>query len=265
MNLSEKISVMVATHIVDADTNPYIQNEMLLKTILSSKEKMGLKGATYYVYIDDHFRQNYSTLFKEYVDYLSTEFKKPEFQDINIEIVEDSRKLLKGNWMHMVENCKTPYFLFLEHDWEFIDDIPTGEIIKTMDDNEHFNYIRFTYTTLGPGHPIHWDQSGGGCFETETEMDTEIPLTRIAYYSGNPHITKVSKCREFYMPQLLESWGDNTLGTSHMEKEFKQIVDHYIKNLGKLEAHKMWGTFLYGVWDNFPPVVKHLGDWCRKR
>ena len=60
----KKISVMVATHIIDADTNPYIENEMLLKTILSSKEKMGLQGVDYYIYIDDKFRKKYPKLFK---------------------------------------------------------------------------------------------------------------------------------------------------------------------------------------------------------
>ena len=266
----KKISVMVATHIIDADTNPYIENEMLLKTILSSKEKMGLQGVDYYIYIDDKFRKKYPKLFKQYVDYLLGEFQKPEFQYINIEIVEDSCELLKGNWMHMIKNCKTPYFLFLEHDWEFVRDVPTEEIIEVMDKNEHCNYVKFPKNNLGPGNSVPWDNRShwkkhGGCFETETDMDTDLPLTRIAYYSGNPHIVKVSKCREFYVPQLLNYWAGATLGTSHLEKEFMRIINKDIHTLGDLEAHKKWGVFLYGVWDNFPLVVKHLGDWCRKR
>ena len=50
--IEKNISVMVATHIIDAATKPYIENEMIIKTIKSSHEKLKLGNAKYYVYIE---------------------------------------------------------------------------------------------------------------------------------------------------------------------------------------------------------------------
>ena len=43
--IEKNISVMVATHIIDAATKPYIENEMIIKTIKSSHEKLNLGNA----------------------------------------------------------------------------------------------------------------------------------------------------------------------------------------------------------------------------
>ena len=262
MRIEDRISVIVSTHIVYAWTeDPYLQNDMLYETIRSSHEKMGLGGAKYYLYIDKVMEEQYTYLFKKYVQFIE-DFVKAN-SDINIDIVEDRQKLLRGNWYHMVENCQTPYFLFLEHDWKFIKEIPTEKILDEMDKYERFNYLRLPYTKLGPGEPIHWDEQLGGMFERETEID--LPLTKIAFWSGNPHIAKVSKCKDFYVPTHRQHWSDRTKGTSHLEKELMEVILDDIKVIGKEEAHNKWGCFLYGTWDGFEPVTEHLGDWCRKQ
>lgn len=262
MELKNKLSVCVITHIVNVTTNPYIENEMIVKTIKSSHDKMGLEGVNYYVYIDANIKKNYPDLYVKYRKYLESQFNST-LKHINIEIVEDARELMRGNWEHMIENCKTPYFLFLEHDWEFTTDIPTDKILEEMDKYERFSYIRFPYTKLGPGNPEHWDKTWGGYFEKDNEID--LPLIGITFYSGNPHIVKISKCREFYLPIHKENWSNRTKGTSHLEKELAEIAMNDVKTIGKKETHKKWGCFLFGTWDNFDPVVKHLGDWCRKK
>jgi len=260
--IEDNISVMVATHIIDATTKPYIENEMIIKTIKSSHEKMNLGNAKYYVYIDAVMKRKFPDLFSKYLDFLNNKLTT-ELKHINIEIVEDSQELLRGNWEHMIKNCPTPYFLFLEHDWEFIENIPTVKILEEMNKYERFSYIRFTYTKLGPGQPKHWDETWGGYFQKENEID--LPLTGITFYSGNPHIVKTKKCRDFYLPLHKKHWAHKTKGTSHLEKELAEIAMSDVKTIGKKETHNKWGCFLYGTWDNFDPVVSHIGDWCRKR
>ncbi len=265
MRVEDRISVMVMTHIVDATTNPYLENTMLFDTISSSHDKLGLGDAKYYLYIDRVMEFKYPELFKQYYDNIQSRLTK-EFNHINVDIVEDRQELMRGNWWHMIDNCKTPYFLFLEHDWEFVENVPVMDIMDAMDKHKHLNYIRFPYKHMGPGGESHWDSHLGGYFEVETEI-TELPLTRGLFYSGNPHITKVSKCRTLYKPTHQHHWSVTTKGTSHLEKEIAEIVLFDIGIMGHEETHKKWGCFVYGKWGdvNHKPVCRHLGDWCRKR
>ena len=262
--IEDRISVMVMTHIVNVATDPYLENTMLFDTIQSSHEKLGLGNAKYYLYIDKVMEDKYPELFKQYYDNIQSRLVN-EFSHINVDIVEDRQELMRGNWWHMIDNCDTPYFLFLEHDWEFTENIPTESILDKMDEYGHFNYVRFPHSYMGPDGPSHWDRHDGGHFEVEDEID--LPLTQCTFYSGNPHIAKISKCRNFYKPLHLQYWTKKTKGTSHLEKELQQIALSDVKLLGKKGTHKRWGCFVYGQWRdvNHIPPVKHLGDWCRKQ
>lgn len=262
--IEDRLSVMVMTHIINASTDPYLHNDMLFDTIQSSHDKLELGNAKYYLYIDKVMEDNYPELFKQYYDNIQSRLTK-DFNHINVDIVEDRQELMRGNWWHMIDNCDTPYFLFLEHDWEFTENIPTESILDKMDEYEHFNYIRFPYTYMGPNGPSHWDSHDGGYFEVETEI--ELPLTRGLFYSGNPHIAKISKCRDLYKPVHQYHWSNKTKGTSHLEKEMSEIVMLETQMIGHEKTHKKWGCFVYGQWGdvNHRPPVKHLGDWCRKQ
>jgi hypothetical protein len=204
MELKDKISVMVMTHIINASTDPYLDNEMILKTIRTSHDKMKLNGVTYYVYIDAFFKEHYSELYNKYVNKLLDKFST-DLCDINIKIVPDATVSQKGNWIHMINNCNTPYFIFLEHDWEFIKDIPTNVILSEMDKNDNFSYLRFSRWPAGHAQELRWDRSNGAMYEQETIIGTEVnlPLTKVGLYSGNPHIVKSKKCKDFYLPILL--------------------------------------------------------------
>ncbi len=262
--IEDRISVMVMTHIVNVATDPYLENTMLFETLQSSHEKLGLGNAKYYLYIDKVMEDKYPELFKQYYDNIQSRLVN-EFSHINVDIVEDRQELMRGSWWHMIDNCKTPYFLFLEHDWKFVEDVPAMKIMDKMDEHEHFNYVRFSYTYMGPGGASHWDSHDGGYFEVETEID--LPLTKGLFYSGNPHIAKVSKCRDFYKPIHQEYWSNQTKGTSHLEKEIRDIVMMDTNLIGHEETHKKWGCFVSGRWGdiNHKPEVTHLGDWCRKQ
>jgi hypothetical protein len=155
--------------------------------------------------------------------------------------------------------------MFLEHDWEFVEDIPCASILSEMDKYDRFSYIRFSRWPIGHPQELRWDKSYGSVFEPELEIgkDIGLPLTKITLYSGNPHIVKTNACKNFYMPMLLQH-SDINDRSSYLEKEFLPIIVQYIKQHGQEEAHRKWGAFLYGSEQGFGPVVNHLGDWCRK-
>lgn len=265
MVLKDKLSVMVMTHIINASTVPYLDNDMIIKTIRTSHDKMKLNGVTYYIYIDAFFKKNYATYYDIYVKNLLTRFNT-ELSDINIVIVPDAQMSQKGNWIHMIDNCNTPYFMFLEHDWEFIKDIPTDVILTEMDLHENFSYLRFSRWPAGHAQELRWDKANGAIYAQETEIgiNVNLPLTKIGLYSGNPHIVKTQKCKDFYLPILLEHYPDIQNRNTYLEKEFLGIIVRDIQLNGQYKSHEKWGTFLYGTWPKFDPVITHLGDWCRK-
>jgi len=265
MKIQDKLSVMVMTHIINIDTNPYLDNDMIIKTIRTSHDRMKLNKVTYYVYIDSFFKENHLNIYNMYKENLIKKFND-EIPDINVVIVNDASSTQKGNWIHMINNCNTPYFMFLEHDWEFIKDIPTETIISEMDKHDNFCYIRFS--RWGYGHPqeLRWDKSYGAIYEPETQIGTDsgLPLSKVGLYSGNPHIVKVKKCKDFYLPEIMKYYpyiGDRN---TYLEKEFLNIILNDIHTNGQIESHQKWNTFLYGNESNFEPVISHLGDWCRK-
>ena len=51
-SLKDKITICIFTHIVDAESNPYLKNDMLIGTIKSVKEDLGLTGVKYEIYCD---------------------------------------------------------------------------------------------------------------------------------------------------------------------------------------------------------------------
>jgi hypothetical protein len=265
--MKDRISVMISTHIVNVETEPYLHNEMLYDTISTAHEKLNLGDTKFYIYIDKKMEE-YEDLFDEYLSNIENKLNT-DLSHINVEIVEDRQFMMRGNWHHMIDNCETPYLLFLEHDWEFVEEIPIEEIMNKMDEHSHFNYVRFPYTYMGPGGRSHWDVHGvpgGGHFKVDDEIG--LPLTQCTFYSGNPHIVSIDRARKFYKPIHMKWWPpERTKGTSHLEKEIMDIILKDIQLLGTEQAHKRWGCFIWGVWgdENHKPSVKHLGDWCRKK
>ena len=129
---------------------------------------------------------------------------------------------------------------------------------------EQFNEGKTTIAqTQNDSYPSHnfWDHY----YENVTETSETIPMTRVSFFSGNPHIIRVESFLKEYLPKLYHFFPiERTKGTSHFEKEFYDIIQGDIHRLGPENAHKIWGTFAY---DNIPckQIVGHLGDWCRKR
>lgn len=266
-NLKNKLSVMVVTHLIRSENlnEPYYENDMIVTTIKSSHEKLKLHDVIYYVYIDSVCQPNtsYSQIqYNDYIKYkqcLSAKIKN-ELPNINVKIVENTGRF-KDNFRHMLDNCNTDYFLFLEHDWEFIHDINVLDIINCMDTHAQINYIKFNRLNR---NEQHWDKEEGGCFESELSINT-IPLVKIAFYSGNPHIMRTNAMKDKYLKWYSEKWNDEENINPYLEKDLFQIAMNHKNQFGKYKQHELWGCFLYGNIESLTPVINHLGDWCRKK
>jgi hypothetical protein len=263
--LKDKLSVCVVTHIVDVDTSPYLNNDMILETVYSAHSRLNLEDVCFYICHDARLKKSHPELSEIYLNNLKKSFSEDRFKDINVKVLDETEELLRGNYINIAEKCNTPYMLFLEHDWEFKRDIDVHKIIDTFELVDELKYLRFQKfaQTQNDSYPSHnfWDHY----YENVTETSETIPMTRVSFFSGNPHIIRVESFLKEYLPKLYHFFPiERTKGTSHFEKEFYDIIQGDIHRLGPENAHKIWGTFAY---DNIPceQVVSHLGDWCRKR
>ena len=241
---------------------------------------------------------------QQYLEYLDSITQLEDLKDINITIVRDSRETMRNNWQKFIlEDCKTPYMLFLEHDWGFNQNIDVEKIIQVFEKNPQIGYIKFNRFDHDSGmKKLSSRQNWDWIFEKEENLDLDIPLIKITFFSGNPHIARVSKCRDLYIPQMMKHCPpEKSKGTSHLEKDIKKaamrIIDSYRdcgysnkstdgnrawghtwplsaghsigKGCPKCEAairefQKEWGTYMLGDWGDKSRVY-HLGDWCRKQ
>ena len=58
-SLRDKITICIFTHIVDVNTKPYLKNDMLIGTIKSVKEDLGLTDVKYEIYCDAVMKKKY--------------------------------------------------------------------------------------------------------------------------------------------------------------------------------------------------------------
>ncbi len=262
-SLKDKITICIFTHIVDAESNPYLKNDMLIGTIKSVKEDLGLTDVKYEIYCDAAMKRKYPELTKEYYTNIQNMVNDAGLSDLDLEIVEETGETLRGNWECAINNVKTPYIMFLEHDWKFIYPLNMDKIINTLDKCEKVSYLKFNRFPLD-GRPLksptHWEWF----FESENDLpEAEIPLSKISFYSGNPHIERVSAMKEFYIP-ILELNSPDHYDLSFLERAIKPLTEQCIHQYGNEKAHEMWGTYMYGTVPH-EPIVEHTGDWCRKR
>jgi hypothetical protein len=261
--MKEKITVCLFTHIIYANTSsPLIENKMLIDTIKSSKEDLGLSNVQYRIYYDDFYRKNYPSLTQEYFNYIITELNNRGLSNLNIEIVKNTTDTLRGNWVLACNEIKTPYMLFLEHDWKFLQKIDMKSVINTLDEYEHISYLKFNRYPLD-GRPYPSNTNWEYFFQTETNFKKfKIPLTKVSFWSGNPHIMRISSALNKYIPRI-EKDVPGGRGRSFLERDIKQVIMTDIEKYGAEKAHEFWGTYYMGQVP-YPQLTDHVGEWCRK-
>lgn len=303
MNLSDYLEVFVPTHIINANTDPYIENKMIESTIISCHDTLKLENVKFLISPDARFKKSHPDLMVKYEKYLKEMSDKLQKLGINCELKENNGETLRGNWKQFIENCKKPYVFFLEHDWKFLRYVDVKQIIRDLEKEKDVNYLKLPRFHLTEKYynslcsPSNWDW-----LFLESNKDIKTPMTSISFFSGNPHFARVSFCKDFILPALEKYCPlERSKGASHLEKDIKKAEMYMIdemrncgfsnkstdpekswghqwplsadKHSGKgcpscekaiFEQHKKWGNFMYGK-KNQLPVIDHLGDWCAKK
>ena len=174
-------------------------------------------------------------------------------EENNYKLCVSDKPNYQNNIINAIKSVKSKYFIFLEHDWEFLQDIDIDKIVNLMNKHNNVNYIKFNkkhmyykdgdlyFRRYGITH-----KAGAGTFDIpieQTEMDG-VPLLKIWSYSGNPHIVRTSFFNDTVLPIL--KLNRHTSNSKDFERPITFLIKRKLSRLGKEKSHKMFGTYIYG-------------------
>lgn len=156
----------------------------------------------------------------------------------------------------MLNEINTKYFIFLEHDWIFINKnkINFKDLINCMNKYNFVNAVWFNKEdNIIRGFEIAGDKNG---FITPYEREQriqEIKLTKTIRWSNNPAIFRTSKYKEWYDKFINNpTVGINHQGQHNVEENMIREYRRIISESNWEEIKDEWGTYLYGdVGDGF--------------
>lgn len=237
--MNKKITVFTTTNFVESSPST-----RLLETVIANLEKQtGLKDYRHIIHFDMPRRPE--AKHRQYAESL---------RKLGRELICSTYAGLKGAYLKVLPTIDTPYFVFLEHDWLFLEEIDLNRLAEILDENKYINYIKFNKRKNALAG---WD------IKLEEEARAPIPLTKCWIISNNPHIARTSVAKSKWLP-LIDSprnrwakpYGDHA-GAFGVEDPLTHAIKEDVKKMGFAKAHTLWGTYIYGPL-NYPPVIKHI-------
>jgi GR25 family glycosyltransferase involved in LPS biosynthesis len=169
--------------------------------------------------------------------------------DLNVTITYSFGGLISsiGN---VIEQIKTPYFIFLEHDWVFLekDNINFLELVKAFDEHSFINAVWFAKDdNVMRGFEIARDVDNVTTpFERDSRVNN-VDLVTSCRWSNNPVIFRLSKMKEWYYQIILnEHVGKLHQGQHNVEETMIKYYRDVISCNRWIDIRDNWGTFLYG-------------------
>jgi hypothetical protein len=151
---------------------------------------------------------------------------------------------------NIIEQIRTPYFVFLEHDWVFLkkDSIDFNKLLTVFNTHNFVNAVWFAKdNNTVRAFEITDDIDGSTTPFIKEERVTECDLVTTCRWSNNPAIFRVSKFKEwFYGIIKNEHTGKTSQGSHNVEETMIPFYREIIKERGWNNVRDEWGTFLYG-------------------
>jgi hypothetical protein len=234
--VERELTIVITGHFVD---NFLFYLRYLLMTIPTEIEKCRF----IIIYDTAHNSVNFNT-----INELKYYFKNRD-KPINYDLIFSNGGLVDSVKL-MLELLKTKYFIFLEHDWIFLDNnrINFKELMNCMDKYDYVNAVWFNKDDNQlRGFEICGDKNGNVTPYEREERISEINLTKTIRWSNNPVIFRTSKYQEWF-DKYIDS---PTIGVHHqgqynvednMINEYRRIISESVWE----EIKDDWGTYLYG-------------------
>lgn len=177
--------------------------------------------------------------FESSVEYLNNlQNLKSKFPNVSVIVTEEG---IFNSIRNLIHSVKTDYYLWFEHDWQFVKPVDFDNLINLFDTQKHINYVRFNKRST----------IIAGC-DTKLVNSNIDNLTITSGWSNNPYFGRSSFFKE-KIDLLIDKKNKNVT----VEEDFQSMYRDDIKKLGMGEAEKKWGIYIYGKL-NDTQVVKHL-------
>jgi len=176
---------------------------------------------------------------------------------INYEILYSKGGLIDSVKI-MLEKIKTPYFVFLEHDWIFL---PTEKIDfkGLLDVFNKYDFVHAVWFNKDDnqlkGFEIAGDIDGKETPYGKEERIGDFELTTTVRWSNNPSMLRTSKYKEWYdkyiyNPGIGVNHQDRFNVEDSMIREYRQLISETKFD----DIRNDWGTYLYGEVGSGPYV-----------
>ncbi len=178
-------------------------------------------------------------LVDKYIDFL----RELETKHTQISVIHRKNSGLRKNYLYAVEHITSPYMMFLEHDWELTTDIDLDLLVRLFREYPQVNYLRFN-------HLNNNDMSGYDNYHEDCPEIPLVPLLKVDAWHNVVHMIRREHFKNSWAP-LIDTWS--------IEACLTQKYQQQVAALGFTEAHKRWGTYIYGKTDSSPVVYKGIG------
>ena len=177
--------------------------------------------------------------------------------DLNVEICFTSGGLI-SSFDNFLNKIYTKYFIFLEHDWVFLnkDNINFDRLKLAYDNHSFINAVWFSKDDNKiRGFDIAEDvERKITPFDKEDRVN-EVNLTTTCRWSNNPVMFRTEKMREWYAKYIKNEHVGKINQHAHNVEE--SMIPTYRKQISEnkwIDIRDSWGTFLYGNLGDGPYV-----------
>jgi GR25 family glycosyltransferase involved in LPS biosynthesis len=235
-SVERNITVVITGHFVDNFLH-YLR--YLLKTI----PKDLIKCKFLIIYDTNHSTVDYRKI-HELQDYF-----KNRNQSINYEIIYSKAGLIDSVDI-MLKKLTTDYFVFLEHDWIFLEEEPI-DFKGLVNCFEKYNFVNSVWFNKDDnqlrGFEIGGDVDGKETPYGKEERILDFELTTTIRWSNNPSMLRTSKYKEWYDKYIYNpNVGINHQGQFNVEDSMIREYRDLISKSKWDDIKDDWGTYLYG-------------------
>lgn len=169
--------------------------------------------------------------------------------DLNVFISYSNGGLI-SSVKNVIDKIKTPYFLFLEHDWVFLkkDSI---DFINLLDSFDKYNFVNAVWFSKDDnslrGIEITEDFNGSTTPFQKEERIKDVNLLTTCRWSNNPAVFRLSKFNNWFYNIINNEYvGVINQHSQNVEETMIPFYRNEIKNKGWNNIKDDWGTYLYG-------------------
>lgn len=184
-------------------------------------------------------------------------FFRDRKSDLNVSLSFGTGGLI-STLNYFLEKVKTPYFIFLEHDWVFLqkESIDFSKLLTAFKAHNFINAVWFSKDDNRiRGFEIAQDVNKKDTpFDNEPRV-SEVDLVTTVRWSNNPAMFRFSKIKEWYENYIKNEYvGVVNQRQNNIEETIIPIYRKIISENNWEDIRDEWGTFLYGKLGDGPYV-----------